>query len=119
MKITKATVKRISVHSSALKPSSFDPAISTIGEILNQSGIILGEPGSYEINDGNEYVTPLIFSDGTREFISGTVRDEYRKRLLHGLYTRYPKWLSCTFTHGLNGVDLYEVNKLVKAILEG
>lgn len=116
MKITKATVKRINDHCNVLKPA-YIPAISTIGEVLNQSGIILGEPGRYIINNGDEYVTPLILNDGDREFVTGTVRSEYEKSLLRGLYTRYPNWLSCTFTLGLNGVDIYEVNKLVKAII--
>lgn len=117
MKITKATVKRINDHCSALK-ETYIPVISTIGEILCQSGVIVGNGKRYVINDGDEYVTPLIHSDGNREFVSGTVRSEYEKRLLRGLYTRYPNWLSCTFTLGLNGVDIYEVNKLVKAIIE-
>ncbi len=117
MKITKATIKRINAHSKVLKPA-YIPAINAIGEVLSQSGVILGEPGHYVINDGDEYVTPLIHSNGDREFVSGTVRDEYEKRILRGLYTRYPNWLSCTFTLGLNGVDIYEVNKLVKAILD-
>lgn len=117
MKITKATVKRINDHCSALKPS-FNPAIRIIGEVLNQSGVILGNVGHYIINDCDEYVTPLIYSDGNREFVSGTVLNEYERRILRGLCTLYPNWLSCTFTHGLNGVEIYEVNKLVKAIVD-
>ncbi len=70
MKITKTTVKRINDHSSALKPS-FIPAISAVGEILSQSGVILGDAGHYVINDGDEYIIPLIHSDGNREFVSG------------------------------------------------
>lgn len=119
MKITKATVKRINEHClNPSNPASYIPAISIIGDVLNQSGIILGVPGHYSINNSNDYATPLILSDGIREFVSGTVKGEYAKRLFQGLYTRYPHWISCTFTHGLNGVDIYEANKLVKAILD-
>lgn len=121
MKITKATVKRINDHSYVLKMESIIPAIALIGEILCQSGLIIGEPGHYEINNGqDEYVTPLVHNEGDRghEFISGTVRYDCDKRILRGLYTRYPNWIYCTFTHGLNGVDIYDPNKLVKAILD-
>lgn len=118
MKITKATVKRINDHSYVMKAENIIPAIDAIGEVLNQCGLLIGEPGHYEINSGDEYVTPLIFSDGKREFVSGTVRGDYTKKVLRGLCTRYPRWLSCTFTHGLNGVTIYEPNKLVKAILD-
>jgi len=117
MKITKSTVKRINAHCNPLTPS-FIPVISAIGEILNQSGVVLGEVGHYAVNVDDEYVTPIIYSNGSREFVSGTVRGEYEKKLFRGLYTRYPNWLSCTFTLGLNCVDIYDVNKLVKAILD-
>lgn len=116
LKITKATVKRINDHSKVWS-ENYIHSIYTIGEILNHIGIILGESGHYEINDGlYDDVQPLISSDGKRQFISGAVRGDYTKRIIRGLSTKYPSWISVTFTHGLNGVDIYDVNSLVRAI---
>ncbi len=117
MKITKVTVKRINAHSNCTK-ADYIPAVYAIGEILRKADFLFGESGCYELNTGDDLVQPIILSDGDREYISGTVNDDYEKRVLRGIYTLYPKWISCTFTHGLNGVNLYEVNKLVKAIVE-
>lgn len=117
MKITKVTVKRINAHSDCTN-ADYIPAVYAIGKILNKAGFLFGESGNYELNTGDDFVEPIISSDGDREYISGTVDGDYEKRMLRGVYTLYPKWISCTFTHGLNGVNLYEVNKLVKAIAE-
>lgn len=115
LKITKATIKRINAHSHISKPGYCD-AIHVIGEILCRSAVILGEPGCYEANDGS-FLDPWVLSDGDREFVSSTTDGEWEKQIARGLSTRYPDWIQGTFTHGLNGVRIYEVNKLVKAIL--
>jgi hypothetical protein len=39
------------------------------------------------------------------------------KPLFCGLYTRFPKWIEVTFTHGLNEVRILDINKLVKAMM--
>lgn len=116
MKLTKATVKRLNAHSDINKPGYIE-AIHAIADILNRSAVILGDSGNYEINDGS-FVEAVIYSDGAREYVSGTTQGEYQKCVIRGLSTRYPSLISGTFTHGLNGVAIYEVNKLVRAILE-
>ena len=109
MKLTKATVKRLNENR--------NDAIWVIANILNRSAVILGEPGHYEANDGtDELVLPMISSDGDREFVSGRTSGEYEKRIVAGLSTRFPNMISGTFTHGLNGVDIYDVNALVREI---
>lgn len=109
MKISKATVKRIN-------KAEIGSTLNIIGEILCRSAVILGEPGHYEANDGDPYLTPFVYSDGSQEFVSSYTSCEYEKRVVRGLSTLYPMWISGTFTHGLNGVNIYEVNKLVRAI---
>ncbi len=117
MKLTKVTIKRLNAHSNIMKPR-YNPAIYIIAEILCSSAIILGDSGNYELNEGDPLCEPLIYNDGKREFISGQTHGEYEKSIVRGLTTRYPCWISGTFTNGLNGVQIYEVNKLVKAILD-
>lgn len=118
MKITKATLKRLNAHSKASKPS-YIPQISVIAEILNRSAVILGEPGRYEINNGSDDLCrPLVYGEGKHEFISGRTANTYEKRIVAGMAQRFPKWISGTLTHGLNGVDIYRPNELVKAILD-
>lgn len=109
MKLTKATVKRLN--------ASRTDTIRVIANILNRSAVILGETGRYEANDGtDELVLPMISSDGKREFVSGRTSGEYEKRIVAGLSTRFPNMISGTFTHGLNGVDIYDVDALVRKI---
>lgn len=118
--LTKTTIKRINAHSNINKPGYYDE-IYVIGDILCRSFVILGDSGRYEINDGSfPELRPLIFNDGERnhEFIAGQTSGEYETRIVQGLATRYPRWISGTLTHGLNGVRIYDVNKLVKAILD-
>lgn len=116
MKITKATVKRINKHSNINNPDYIE-AVSVIANILNRSAIILGDSGNYEINDGTDPICwPIILSDGVREYVSGRVEREHEKRIICGLSTRYPRWIQGTFTNGLNGVGIYDVNRLIREI---
>ncbi|WP_407310462.1 hypothetical protein [Desulfosporosinus sp. SB140] len=41
----------------------------------------------------------------------------WEKPYFNGFYTRYPSLISTTFTHGLNEVQIPDVNKMVKAML--
>ncbi len=117
MKITKATIKRLNAHSNYKKPT-YNEAIYVIASIINRSAIILGDSGHYELNEGDPLCEPVIYSDGNQEFIPGQTADEHEKKIVRGLAIRYPNWISGTFTHGLNGVQIYDVNKLVKAVVD-
>lgn len=118
MKITKATVKRINSHSNINSPD-YNDTLHIIGEILNRAAIILGDSGNYEINDGTDPICwPVVYSDGGREFVSSHTEGEHEKCVIRGLSTRYPSWIQGTFASGLNGVTVYDVNKLVRAIIE-
>ncbi len=118
MKITKATIKRINAHSNFKKPT-YNEKIAIIANILCRSAVIVCD-GSwpYMLNEGDPLCEPVIYSDGNREFVSSQTQDEYEKKIVRGLSTRYPSWIDGTFTHGLNGVHIYDVNKLVKAIVD-
>lgn len=123
MKITKATLSRINKYGKRGKygdDSKCDERILVVADILNRAAVILvGEDGKYETNDGTDELVPLItFSDGEREFVSGTTNDIYEKRIIAGLSTKYQRLISGTFTHGNNGVNIYDVNRLVKAIVD-
>ncbi len=115
MKITKATIKRLNAHSNITKPA-YNETIYVIANILNRSAIILGDSGHYGLNEGDPLCEPVIYSDGNREFVSSQTNSEHEKAVVRGLAIRFPNWISGTFTHGLNGVQIYDVNKLVKAI---
>jgi len=109
MKLTKATVRRLN--------SSINDTMWVIANILCRSAVICGEPGSYEFNDGtDELVSPVVYSDGVREFVSGRTSGVYERRIVAGLATRYPKFISGSLTNGLNEVSIYDVNTLVRAI---
>ncbi len=118
MKITKATIKRINAHSNFKKPT-YNERIAIIANIFCLSDVIVCD-GSwpYMLNEGDPLNKPVIYSDGNREFVSSQTDGEYEKKIVRGLSIRYPNWISGTFTHGLNGVDIYDVNKLVKAVFD-
>lgn len=116
MNLTKATIKRINRHSNIHKPN-YIYEIYLIGAILNRAAVILGNSGDYKLNDGS-FIEPGIVNPGEHEFISSNTNGEYEVKTICGLAIRYPNWISGTFTHGLNGVDIYEPNKLVKAIID-
>lgn len=115
MKITKATVKRINGSCMAGKPG-YIHEISTLGDILSQSAVILGFPGQYTINDGDEYVTPMILSDGERGFIPGET-EGYGTNCVMGLASRYPDLISASDIIGIGSVRIYDANKLIRLIL--
>jgi len=118
MEIFKTTVKRINDHSDTLKPSCIW-AIVAIGDILQRSEVLCGESGKFELTARDDpYLWPRILCDGGKEFISGVTHGEYEQRIVRSLSTKYPSWISGTFTHGNTGVTIYEVNKLVKAIVD-
>ena len=115
MKITKATIKRINANK--VTNPDFNVVLRVIEDILIGSAIIRGTPGNYIANDGtDELVWPVIYSDGKREFVSGRVTSEYGKRIVAGLSQKYPSLISGTLTNGLNGVEIYDVNSLVRKV---
>ena len=118
MKISKRTLAIINKHSD-INSDEYCPQICTVADILNRSGVILGESGHYEINNGDDFVIPCILSDGKQEFVSGTVSGNYQTRIVRGLASKYPDVISGAFTHGLNGVAIYNINTLIRKIISG
>lgn len=117
MKITKATIKRINAN--RVTNPDFNGQLGVIEDILVGSAVICGDPGRYEANDGtDELVWPTIYSDGTREFVSGRVTGEYGRRIVAGLAQKYPSLISATLTSGMNGVSIYDVNALVRVVFK-
>ena len=45
------------------------------------------------------------------------VNNDYDKATLRGLHTRFESLVGCTLTHGLNECQIYDINKLVRKML--
>ncbi len=112
MKIFEKTVERLNKYCD-------DSRMAAIGEILFK-GNLIGKDDSYftfEENFCENYqIQQSIRKDGKKEYVFGKASSEYYKRFLNGLHSKYPELVLVSFTLGLNGVELYEVNKLVRCI---
>lgn len=130
MKLTKATIKRLNKHTRWIKDESGTPVhgdgysvtMCAVADVIQNACIILSdEKGRYFENDEtDELLQPVFKYDDIldRYSVTGTVYGDFVKRILSGVCTRFPKVLSTTFTHGNNGIEIYDVNKLVKIIAD-
>lgn len=88
---------------------------STLAEILRER-IEIAENIDACINDG----FTLTRDDYSKGFYSDNClyikAQPWEKPYFNGFYTRYPSLISITFTHGLNEVQIPDVNKMVKAM---
>lgn len=128
MKLTKETIKRLNKYGRwtydkngyAIQPIS--DTMYEIAEVLINAMVVFEcEDHKYTENDGtDEYCIPIINYDDLldRYTITGTVRSRLARHCLRGIQTRFPKVLSTTFTNGNNGIEIYDVNKLVKIIAD-
>jgi c-di-GMP-related signal transduction protein len=89
---------------------------NTLAEILIER-IEIAENIEACINDG----FTLTQDDYSKGFYSNDnlyiKAQPWEKPYFSGFYTKYPSLISTTFTHGLNEVQIPDINKMVKAML--
>lgn len=107
MKITKTSLRLLKKHGRMLDKNreirkEYDRRINLIIEILQRTEIICGNT-----KEGFE-----IYNSDNRAICLVT---ENEKPILAGMSSRYG-YVSCTFTHGLNQVEITDPDKLIKSI---
>lgn len=108
MNITKKSLNLLKKHGKMLDRNfeirkEYDLRIGLIIEILQRAEIICGNAKEgFEICNVDNRAICLV--------------NEYEKSLLRGMSTRY-RCVSCTFTHGLNQVEITNPDKLIKSIV--
>lgn len=118
MKVTHKTLRIINKHGNTKKKDLFCEQIYRIARVLTTANALFERSGRFTINDGRyEEIQPLIFDDG-REFYAGYAYGDYEKHILSGLSSRYPDYIRCSFTHGLNEVFIYDANKLIDLVVQ-
>lgn len=109
--ITKATCKRLNKHKD-------DARIMVIGRLLERASMVYHDRVYSPADDFLKQFSAVLHASATEAFISTYASDSFEKRVCMGLYSRYPDYIGCTFTHGLDGVDLKrDVNKFVRLIV--
>lgn len=109
MKITKKSLSLLKKHGRMLDRNremrkEYDYRIGLIIEILQRSEIICGNTREgFEICNSDNLAVCLV--------------NENEKPILRGMSTRYG-CISCTFTHGLNQVEITDPDKLIRSIAD-
>lgn len=112
MIITKATCKRLNKHKD-------DPKIMVIGRLLERASMVYHDRVYSPADDFLKQFSAVLHASATEAFISTYVEGDFERRVCRGLASRYPGYVACTFTHGLNGVDLKgDVNKFTRLIAD-
>lgn len=108
MKITKTSLSLLKKHGQMLDKhyeirKEYNFKISLIIEILQRAEIICGNTKEgFELYNTENSAVCLV--------------DENEKPTLRGMASRYG-YIECTFTHGLNQVEITNPDKLIKSIV--
>lgn len=108
MKITKISLKLLKKHG-RMRDKHFEPCkefnyrIHLISEILLRAEVICGNSkDGFSVYNADNKAICLV--------------DENEKSILRGMASRYSGCIECTFTHGVNQVEIINPDKLTRSI---
>lgn len=109
--ITKATCKRLNKYKA-------DPKIMVIGRLLERANMVYHDRAYSPADDLLKQSSMILRASATETFISTYVCGNFERRVCAGLASRYYEYISCFFTHGLDGVNLKkDANKFVRQLV--
>lgn len=113
--ITKATCKRLNRHKG-------DPCIQVIGQTLFENELLYycknRRSGKYTYSAPDDFLTQCCGFRWSGDHAVCTVDSEYKKKYFRGLASRYPDFIECTFTHGLNQMSFKkDMNEFIRLIV--